>query len=113
MAMHAARRVEVAVRKLGVRTGLGRRMVDEAGRSRRTVREVNLSRLERHAGENDVVFVPGKVLGSGVITKKLTVGALSFSGTAVRKITAAGGRALLAEDFLKEFGQRKGVKLVG
>ncbi|MEM2096318.1 MAG: 50S ribosomal protein L18e [Candidatus Caldarchaeum sp.] len=113
LAMHGARRLEVAVRKLGVKTGLGRRLVEEAGHSRRTMREVNLSRLERHTGDNDVVFVPGKVLGGGVITKKLTVGAFSFTSTAYKKITAMGGRALLAEDFLKEFGQRKGVKLVG
>ncbi|MEM2024161.1 MAG: 50S ribosomal protein L18e, partial [Candidatus Caldarchaeum sp.] len=81
--------------------------------SRRMMREVNLSRIERHSQENDVVFVPGKVLGHGILTKRLTVGAFSFSRSALRKIVAAGGRPILLEDFLKEFKDGSGVRIIG
>ena len=54
--------------------------------------EVNLSRLERYANEGDIIVVPGKVLGAGSINKKLTVAAYRFSGSAAKKIEAAGGK---------------------
>ncbi len=77
-------------------------------RSRRA--EVNLSRIARHTREGDTVAVPGKVLGAGRISHAVTVGALAFSESAVRKITSAGGRCLSLEELMKE--NPKGVKLM-
>ncbi len=53
--------------------------------------EVNLSRLNRSTSSNDVVVVPGKVLGAGSIDHPICIAALSFSGTARAKILAASG----------------------
>ncbi|MDW8084484.1 MAG: 50S ribosomal protein L18e [Candidatus Caldarchaeum sp.] len=111
--MRARIQAEIAIRKTAPKTGFRKRLLEELRRSRRSIREVNLSRIQRHSRENEVVFVPGKVLGHGVLTKKLTVGALSFSRSAIAKIEAAGGRALLVEDFLKEYGDGSGVKIIG
>ena len=71
---------------------------------------VNLGHLSR-LGDGPVV-VPGKVLGSGPIEKKLVVGAFSFSSSARRKIEAAGGEALSIEEFLKRYPEGSGVTLV-
>jgi large subunit ribosomal protein L18e len=95
------------------KSGFCKRLARELRRSRRSMREVNLSCLQRHTSDGEVVFVPGKVLGHGALDKKLTVGAFSFSKSAISKIAAAGGRALLAEDFLKEFKDGSGVKIIG
>jgi large subunit ribosomal protein L18e len=57
---------------------------------RRTHAEVNLGRIERYAQEDETVIVPGKVLGSGVLQKEVTVAAVNFSGTAERKIDQVG-----------------------
>lgn len=54
--------------------------------------EVNLSRLNRSTSSNDIVVVPGKVLGAGSIDHPICIAALSFSGTARAKILAASGR---------------------
>lgn len=51
--------------------------------------EVNLSKLERYASEGDVIVVPGKVLGSGALSKKVTVAAYGFSESAKMKIEAS------------------------
>ena len=60
--------------------------------------EVNLSKINRHANEGEMIIVPGKVLGSGVLTKKVTVAAYAFSEQALKKIKAAGAEAItLAE----------------
>jgi large subunit ribosomal protein L18e len=57
---------------------------------RRTHAEVNLGRIERYAQEDETVVVPGKVLGSGVLQKDVTVAAVDFSGTAETKIQQVG-----------------------
>ena len=57
---------------------------------RRTHAEVNLGRIERYAREDETVIVPGKVLGSGVLQKDITVAAVDFSGTAKTKIDQVG-----------------------
>ena len=57
---------------------------------RRTHAEVNLGRIERYAQEDETVIVPGKVLGSGALTKEVTVAAVDLSGTAQTKIEQVG-----------------------
>ncbi len=74
--------------------------------------EINVSRISRIAGNGAKVFVPGKVLGAGVIDKKVTVGAYSFSSSAKAKIEAKGGSLLSAEQFLKKYPDGSGVKIV-
>lgn len=74
--------------------------------------EVNLGRISRLAEEGAALFVPGKVLGTGVIDRKVTVGAFAFSEGARSKIEASGGSALTVEQFVKKFPKGSGVRLV-
>jgi large subunit ribosomal protein L18e len=74
--------------------------------------EVNLGRISRVAKGDHPVFVPGKVLGTGVIDKKVVIGAFSFSSSAKSKIEASGGSALSVQEFLRKFPKGTGVKLV-
>lgn len=73
---------------------------------------VNLGRISRVAEEGEAIFVPGKVLGTGVIEMKVTVGAFAYSSSAKSKIEASGGSALTAEQFIKKFPKGSGVRLV-
>jgi large subunit ribosomal protein L18e len=70
-------------------------------RPRRKRYEVNLSRLERFANQNDTVIVPGVVLGKGEIKKQVTVAAVKFSSGARKKIEKAGGKCLSIEQASK------------
>ncbi len=74
--------------------------------------EVNLGRISRLADEGEALFVPGKVLGSGLISKKIVIGAFSFSASAKSKLEASGGSALSVEQFLMKYPKGSGVKLV-
>ncbi|MEF8888294.1 MAG: 50S ribosomal protein L18e [Haloarculaceae archaeon] len=65
-------------------------VADRLEKPRRTHAEVNLGRIERYAQEDETVVVPGKVLGSGVLRKEVTVAAVDFSGTAETKIQQVG-----------------------
>ena len=73
--------------------------------------EVNVGRLAR-LGDASAVFVPGKVLGTGNLEKKLNVGAFSFSASARSKIERAGGKTFSVEEFVKKYPQGSGVALV-
>lgn len=64
---------------------------------RRTHAEVNLGRIERYAREDQTVVVPGKVLGSGVLRKEVTVAAVDFSSTAETKIEETGEAVALEQ----------------
>ncbi|PSQ65018.1 MAG: 50S ribosomal protein L18e [Halobacteriales archaeon SW_9_67_24] len=74
-----------------------RAVADRLEKPRRTHAEVNLGRIERYAREEETVVVPGKVLGSGVLEKPVTVAAVDFSGTAETKIDQVGESIALEE----------------
>jgi len=76
-------------------------------KSKQNWAEVNLSKLERNAAEDDVIVVPGKVLGSGSLSKKLTVAAYDFSESAKKKIAEAGGKHLTILEMVKEAPGRR------
>ncbi len=70
----------------------------------------NISKINRYSEDGDIVIVPGKVLGTGYMKKKVTVVAFSFSKQAAEKISRAGGRVLTlreAVDQLEDFSKVK------
>lgn len=80
---------------------------------RRNWAEVNISRLERYANDGDTIVVPGKVLGAGSLSKKLTVAAFKFSDSAREMIERAGGRNLTIEELVEENPSGSGVRIMG
>ena len=81
--------------------------------SRSNWAEPNLSRLSRHAADEDVVLIPGKLLGSGDVAGKPSVAAYSVSSGARSKIEAAGGRVLTIRELMNENPDGKGVRILG
>ncbi len=73
--------------------------------------EVNLSRINRNADDGDIIVVPGKVLGSGVLEKKVTVAAWRFSEQAYQKIKSV-GEAISIEELLERRPEGKNIKII-
>ena len=69
-------------------------------KSNRRTAEVNLSDIVRYAEEGETILVSGKVLSNGNLNIKVSVAALKFSETAVKKIEAAGGEVLTIKDLM-------------
>lgn len=80
---------------------------------KRNYPEVNLSRINRYTKEKDLILVPGKVLGAGELSHQLTVAALSFSGSAKNKITAAGGSCITIEELMGSNPEGERVRIMG
>jgi large subunit ribosomal protein L18e len=75
--------------------------------------EVNVGKLNRYADENDVVVVPGKLLGAGEIGKKLTVAAYRSSGQAKDKVEKAGGMSMSIDELMAKNPKGSKVKIMG
>ena len=69
---------------------------------------VNISRIERNAKDGETIVVPGKVLGNGELTKKVTIIAWQFSNDARDKISKVGK----AVDFTGEMPKGK-IRIMG
>ena len=76
-------------------------------------REINVRRLAKITEADEVVIVPGKVLGTGSLGHKLTVCALSISQTAAKKITESGGKVVTFDDLINKHPDGKGVRIIG
>ena len=82
----------------------------ERPRSRRA--EVNVSKINRYTRPGDVVVVPGKVLGAGMIDHPVKVAAFAFSASAKRKIEAAGGKCMSIRELVEQNPRGSGVKIM-
>ena len=78
---------------------------------RREKVEANLYRINKKTKENDVIVVPGKVLGVGEIDHKLTIDCLTCSKTARKKIETSGSKVLSIEELLEQNPEGKDVKV--
>ncbi|MEM0353018.1 MAG: 50S ribosomal protein L18e [Archaeoglobaceae archaeon] len=73
--------------------------------------EVSLSKIDKYARENEVVVVPGKVLG-GELSKAVKVAAFNFSESAKEKIVTTGGQWMSIEELVKTNPRGSGVRII-
>jgi len=76
-------------------------------------RIVNLSRINRFTKDNEVVVVPGKVLGSGLIDHKVTIAAFSFSDGAVDKLKKQNCDMMSISDLLQKNVKTSDIRILG
>ena len=93
-------------------TAIWRDIARRLEKPRKNWAEVNISRLEIYANDGDTIVVPGKVLGAGSLSKKLTVAAFRFSESAREMIKKAGGRNLTIEELVEENPSGSGVRIM-
>ena len=75
--------------------------------------EVNLDRIEKNINKNETALVPGKVLSTGNLTKKVSIAAWSFSEKSEEKIKKAGGKTMTIEELFKSNPEGKDVRILG
>ncbi len=88
-----------------------RDVAEKLEKPRRKRVEVNVSRINRYAEENEEIVVPGVVLGAGSINKPVTVAAWRFSGGAKRKIEEAGGKAITIRELMEKNPKGSNVRI--
>jgi large subunit ribosomal protein L18e len=73
--------------------------------------EANLYRINKKTHENEVIIVPGKVLGIGDLNHKITIACLEYSKQAQEKIEKSGSTLLSIEDLLEQNPEGKNVRI--
>ena len=76
-------------------------------------RTVNVSRIDRLTKDGDVIVVPGKVLGTGCMSHKITLCSFSISNSGAQKILERGGKILNYSELIKNHPTGKGVTIIG
>lgn len=95
------------------KTALWKRIAADLERPTRIRRVVNLSTINRITKDNEIVVVPGKVLGAGALDHKVTVGAFAFSESARSAIETAKGKCLSIPEMMKLQPDGKSVRILG
>jgi large subunit ribosomal protein L18e len=92
--------------------GIWKRAAELLSKPRRNRVEVNLSKIEQYAPEGSTVLVPGKVLGAGKISRKLTIAAFSFSDGAKKAISEGGAKTLTIDELFSQNPDGKSVVIL-
>lgn len=74
---------------------------------------VNLSRINKFSNDNETVLVPGKVLGDGILNKKVNIAAFSFSQSAKDKILESKSQMISLEELMKKNIKTSEIKIIG
>ena len=82
-----------------------------SGGSRRYA-SINVGKINRLSNDGDIVIVPGSVLGSGIINKKVTLSALKISKSAMEKLQKSGSSFKPIKQFATENPKVKNPKIL-
>ena len=92
---------------------LWKRVAKDLAKTSQNKRVVNISRINRFSEQNELIVVPGKVLGAGRMDHAVTVGAFAFSDSAKKAIEESKGKAVPITELAKQAPKGTGVKLLG
>mgnify|MGYP001570108717 CR=1 FL=1 len=70
--------------------------------------DVNIDKINRICKDNETIIIPGKVLGSGILNKKVTIAAWKFSDQAKEKIK----HHLTIEQLIEKNPKGKDVRII-
>jgi len=76
-------------------------------------RTINISKIDKLTKNGDVIIVPGKVLGTGGMSHKITLCSFSISNSGAQKILQQGGNILSYSELIKNHPTGKGVTIIG
>ncbi|HDZ17720.1 MAG TPA: 50S ribosomal protein L18e [archaeon] len=73
--------------------------------------KANLYRINKKTKENDIIVVPGKVLGIGELDHHITIACLEYSKSAKKLIESSGSKIISIEDLLEQNPKGSGIKV--
>ncbi|EQB68199.1 MAG: 50S ribosomal protein L18e [Candidatus Thermoplasmatota archaeon] len=91
---------------------LWRDIAKRLSETRQNYADLNVGKISKMCKDGDIVVVPGKVLGSGYMEKKLKISALDVSEKAMKKIKDSGSEFVFLADLAKENPEPKNLKIM-
>ena len=74
--------------------------------------QVNLSKLNKVTKENEIIVVPGKILGEGDLNHKITLAAFAFSESARNKLISKKIKIQSIEELLETNPTGSNIKII-
>jgi large subunit ribosomal protein L18e len=76
-------------------------------------RTINIGQIDKFVKDNDVIVVPGKILGTGNLSHKITLCSFSISTSGAKKVLQSGGKIFSLSELIKSHPTGKGVIIIG
>ncbi len=89
-----------------------KRIANDLSKPTRQRRKTNIYKINKYTKEDEIALVPGKVLGLGELSKKITVAAFQYSDVAKEKINKI-GKAITIKELIKQNPKGKKVRIIG
>ncbi|MCP4763113.1 MAG: 50S ribosomal protein L18e [archaeon] len=103
----------VLIRELWkTRRNIWKNVSEILGKPARIHPEINLYRLNKITKDGDICVIPGKILGSGNLDHKITVGTLKISDLAKEKLAKANCNVLTIEQLVEKYPTGSGVRII-
>lgn len=88
-----------------------KKVSEKLSKPRKNRVEANLYRINNKTEKNDVICVPGKVLGIGFLDHEITIACVDCSRSAREKIEASGSNLISIEKLLEKNPEGSNVKI--
>ena len=104
---------ELKKKSIEEKVKLWKRIASDLEKPSRRRRIVNLFSLDKNTKDNETVIVPGKLLATGELNKKITIAAFSVSKEAKNKIKKNGSSLLSITELIEKNPKGKNVRIIG
>jgi large subunit ribosomal protein L18e len=104
---------ELKKKSITEKVNIWKRIATDLEKPSRKRRIVNLYSISLNAKENEIVIVPGKVLATGDLNKKITIAAYEISQQAEEKIKSSGSKIVSIIDLIQSNPKGNKVRILG
>jgi large subunit ribosomal protein L18e len=104
---------ELKKQSLAENVNLWKRIALDLSAPSRNRRVINLYKINECAKDNETIIVPGKVLGTGDIERKVTIAAFSFSSQAAEKLKSKNCSMMSITELMQKNPKGKNVRILG
>ncbi len=87
-------------------------LAERLSKGTRRMAEVNVGSISLHTEPNELVAVPGKILGAGHIDHPVVVAGVNFSAKARKRITDAGGECISLTDLVERNPEGSNIRII-
>jgi len=79
---------------------------------RRNWAEVNVGEIDKIVNDDERIAIPGRLLGSGSISKKVIIGSVSWTKGAKEKVERAGGKVISIIELANQYPSGSDIRIM-
>ena len=104
---------ELKKTSINQKVNIWKRVAKDLEKPSRNRRIVNLYNINLNAKDNEIIIVPGKILATGDLNKKITLAAYEISKQAEEKIISSGSKLISINELITKNPKGNKVRILG